>query len=116
MSFNKVFIMGNVGRMPEVRHLEGGNVVAEFSVATTEYYKDRNGSPVERTDWHNITVWGKSAEFVERFVETGTQVFVEGKIRYREYTDKNGQKRSTTEITADNIQLTGKKKSDDLPK
>ena len=116
MSINRVFILGNAGRDPEVRRLEGGNVVAGFSVATTEYYKDKSGTTVERTEWHSVAVWGKTAEFVEKYVSKGSQVFVEGKLRSRKYTDKSGQERVVVEIMADNVQLVGNKKSsDDLP-
>lgn len=109
MSFNKVFILGNAGRDPEVRHLEGGAAVANFTVATSEVFRDRNGNRQERTEWHNIVCWRQLAEFAEKYVKKGTQVFIEGKIRTRDYTDQSGQKRYVTEIFADNLQLVGRK-------
>ncbi len=109
MSFNKVFILGNAGRDPEVRHLEGGAAVANFTVATSEVFRDRNGNRQERTEWHNIVCWRQLAEFAEKYVKKGTQVFIEGKIRTRDYTDQSGQKRYVTEIFADNLQLLGRK-------
>lgn len=109
MSFNKVLILGNVGKDPEVRHLEGGASVANFTVATSEYYKDRNGQRQERTEWHNIVCWRQLADFADKFVKKGSQVFIEGKIRSREYTDQNNQRRFVFEIFADSLQLTGRK-------
>ena len=109
MSFNKVLILGNAGKDPEIRHLEGGAAVANFTVATTEVFRDRSGNRQERTEWHNIVCWRQLAEFAERFVKKGTQVFIEGKIRTREYNDQNGQRRFVTEIVADTLQLTGRK-------
>ena len=117
MSYQKVFILGNVGRDPEVRHLQGGGgyVTATFSVATSEGYKDKDGNRQTRTEWHNIVVWGKQAEFAEKYVRSGASVFIEGKIRTLEYTDKNGSKRSVTEIVADTIQFAGAPKQESKP-
>ena len=109
MSFNKVLILGNTAAAPEVRHLDGGSVVANFRVATSEVFTDRSGNRTERTEWHNIVCWRRLAEFAERYIQKGTQVFVEGRITTREYTDQTGQKRYRTEIVADNIQLTGRR-------
>ncbi|MBQ3521703.1 MAG: single-stranded DNA-binding protein [Bacteroidales bacterium] len=109
MSFNKVLLIGNTGRDPEVRHLESGVAVATFTLATTERYKDRNGVMQDQTEWHNIVCWRNLAELSEKYISKGTQIFVEGKIRTRSWTDQNGQKRFTTEIVADNIRLLGKK-------
>lgn len=109
MSFNKVLILGNTAAAPEVRHLDGGGVVANFRVATSEVFTDRSGNRTERTEWHNIVCWRRLAEFAEKYIQKGTQVFVEGRITTREYTDQTGQKRYRTEIVADNIQLTGKR-------
>ena len=109
MSFNKVLILGNVGKDPEVRHLEGGASVANFTVATSEYYKDRNGQRQERTEWHNIVCWRQLADFADKYVKKGSQVFIEGKIRSREYTDQNNQRRFVFEIFADSLQLAGRK-------
>ena len=107
--YNKVFILGNAGRDPEVRHLDGGQVVANFSVATTEYYTDRNNNKQERVEWHNIVCWRKLAEFAEKYIRKGSQIFVEGKIRSRKYTDQNGVERTVYEIFADSVQLLGRK-------
>ena len=109
MSFNKVLILGNTAAAPEVRHLDGGSVVANFRVATSEVFTDRSGNRTERTEWHNIVCWRRLAEFAEKYIQKGTQVFVEGRITTREYTDQTGQKRYRTEIVADNIQLTGRR-------
>ena len=105
-------LIGNVGRDPEVRYLEGkdGNAkVATFTLATTERYRDRNGETRENTEWHNIVAWRSTADVVERFVKKGTQVYIEGRIRTRSWDDQTGNKRYTTEIIADTLQLLGKK-------
>ena len=112
MSLNKVMLIGNVGRDPEVRYLDGnsGNAkVATFTLATTERYRDRNGETRENTEWHNIVAWRNNADVAERFVKKGTQLFIEGRIRTRSWDDQSGNKRYTTEIIADNLQLLGKK-------
>lgn len=112
MSLNKAMLIGNVGRDPEVRYLDGkdGNAkVATFTLATTERYRDRNGEIRENTEWHNIVAWRSTADVVERFVRKGTQVYIEGRIRTRSWDDQTGNKRYTTEIIADNLQLLGKK-------
>ena len=112
MSLNKAMLIGNVGRDPEVRYLDGSSgqaKVATFTVATTERYRDRNGETRENTEWHNIVAWRSTADVVERFVKKGTQVYIEGRIRTRSWDDQNGNKRYTTEIIADNLQLLGKK-------
>lgn len=109
MSFNKVLLIGNVGREPEVRHLESGVAVASFTLATTERYKDRNGVMQDQTEWHNIVCWRNLAELSEKYINKGSQIFVEGKLRSRSWTDQTGQKRYTTEIIADNIRLLGKR-------
>ncbi len=109
MSFNKVLLIGNVGRDPEVRHLESGVAVASFTLATTERYKDRNGTLQDQTEWHNIVCWRNLAELSEKYIGKGSQIFVEGKIRTRSWQDQTGQKRYTTEIVADNIRLLGRK-------
>ena len=112
MSLNKAMLIGNVGRDPEVRYLDGqsGNAkVATFTLATTERYRDRNGETRENTEWHNIVAWRSTADVVERFVKKGTQVYIEGRIRTRSWDDQSGNKRYTTEIIADNLQLLGKK-------
>lgn len=111
MSVNKVILVGNVGKDPEVRHFENDGAVANFPIATTERgYTTRNGQEIpERTEWHNIVAWRGLAKIVESYVKKGTQIFIEGKIRTRSYDDKDGIKRYTTEVYADNLQLLGRK-------
>ena len=104
---NKVILVGNLGKDPEVRHLEGGVSVAHFTLATNEYYKDKQGTRVERTEWHNISAWRGLAELAEKYLKKGTQVYVEGKLRTRQYQDKDQQTRYITEIIADEISLLG---------
>ena len=116
MSYNKAIIMGNVGADPEVRSLPGGGKVATLRVATSEKFKDRDGRVNEQTEWHNVVVWNKPAEFVEQYVKKGSLVHLEGKITTRSWTDNQGNKRFSTEIKADNIQLIGPKKAEeDMP-
>ena len=112
MSLNKAMLIGNVGKDPEVRYLDGSNgqaKVATFTVATTERYRDRNGETRENTEWHNIVAWRNTADVVEKFVRKGTQLYIEGRIRTRSWDDQTGNKRYTTEIIADTLQLLGKK-------
>lgn len=109
MSLNKVMLIGNVGKDPVIRHNENGSTSANFSVATTEKYKDRNGVLQEQTEWHNIVCWRGMAETVEKYVKKGSQVFIEGKLRYRDWKDQNGQERYSTEILATSINLLGKR-------
>ena len=97
-------LIGNVGKDPEVRSVQGGAKVAQFTLATTEKYVGRNGDSHENTEWHNIVIWNKPAEFVEQYVKKGSSVYVEGKIRTRSY-DSNGTTRYVTEIVADKVQL-----------
>ena len=111
MSLNKAMLIGNVGRDPEVRYLEGNNgaKVATFTLATTERYRDRNGEVRENTEWHNIVARRNNADVAERFIRKGTQLYIEGRIRTRSWDDQTGNKRYTTEIIADTLQLLGKK-------
>ena len=112
MSLNKAMLIGNVGRDPEVRYLDGQNgnaKVATFTLAPTERYRDRNGETRENTEWHNIVAWRNTADVVEKFVKKGTQVYIEGRIRTRSWDDQTGNKRYTTEIIADTLQLLGKR-------
>ncbi|UYZ61809.1 single-stranded DNA-binding protein [Hymenobacter weizhouensis] len=106
-SVNKVILIGHLGKDPEVRHLEGGNVVANFTMATNEYYKDKQGTRVERTEWHTIAAWRNLAELAEKYLRKGQQVYVEGRIRTRQYQDKENQTRYITEIVAEEISLLG---------
>jgi single-strand DNA-binding protein len=109
-------LIGNVGNDPEIRYLDsnpqgpqGNAKVASFRLATTERYRDRNGETRENTEWHNIVAWRSNADLIERFVHKGSQIFVEGKLRTRQWTDQTGNKRYTTEIQVDNLQLLGKR-------
>jgi len=104
---NKVMLIGNVGAEPEVRYVEQGVAVARFSLATTERgYTLQNGTQVpDHTDWHNVILWKRLAEVVEKYVHKGDKLYIEGRIRYSTYDDKQGQRRYMTEIWADNIEL-----------
>ena len=111
MSVNKVILVGNVGKDPEVRYLDNDVAVANFTLATTERgYKSRDGQTTpDRTEWHNIVAWRGLAKIAENYIHKGSQIYVEGKIRNRTYDDKDGNKRYITEIFADSIQLLGRK-------
>jgi single-strand DNA-binding protein len=100
MSVNKVILVGRLGRDPEIRYTTGGQAVANFSMATDESYKDRNGERQKRTEWHKIVAWRKLAEFSQQYLKKGSMIYVEGKIQSREWQDKEGQKRTTVEIVA----------------
>lgn len=118
MSLNKVMLIGNVGRDPNVRYLDGnaggqGSKVATFTLATTERYRDRSGETRENTEWHNIVAWRNSADLAEKFIHKGTQIYVEGRLRTRSYTDQAGVQKYTTEVVADNIQLLGRRQDGD---
>ena len=104
---NKVILVGNLGRDPEVRHLENGAVVTSFPIATSETYKDRNtGERREQTEWHNIVLWRGLAEIAEKFLKKGDQVYIEGKLRTRSW-EKDGITRYTTEVVGDNMTMLG---------
>ena len=109
MSVNKVILVGNVGKDPEVRYLDSGVAVCNFPLATSESYKNRDGEKVTSTEWHNIVMWRSLAEIAEKYVKKGTQLFIEGKIRTRSWDDRDGNKRYTTEIVADNMQMLGRR-------
>jgi single-strand DNA-binding protein len=107
MSVNKVILIGNLGRDPEVRFTAGGKAVARFSVATSEVWNDAEGSRQERTEWHNVVVWGKQAESCGQYLQKGRQVYIEGSIRNRQYDDKDGNKKYITEVNAQRVQFLG---------
>ena len=114
---NKVILVGNLGKDPEVRHLEGGASVANFPLATSESYKDRNtGERVDNTEWHNVTLWRGLAEVAEKWLKKGSSVYIEGKIKTRKWEDKEGNTRYTTEILADNMTMLGGKPQVDANK
>jgi len=107
MSVNKAILVGNLGKDPEVRFTGSGKAVCKFSLATTTSWNDTEGARQERTEWHNIIVWGKQGENCGKFLSKGRQVFVEGEIRNRSYDDKDGNKRYITEIVAQNVRFLG---------
>lgn len=109
MGINKVILVGNVGKDPEIKHLENGTAVANFPLATSESYKNKSGEKVTNTEWHNITVWRGLAEVVEKYVKKGNQLYLEGKIKTRSWDDKDGNKRYTTDIIANNMEMLGAK-------
>jgi single-strand DNA-binding protein len=107
MSVNKVILVGRLGRDPETRYTGGGQAVANFSIATDESYKDKNGERQKRTEWHKIVVWGKQAEIAQQYLKKGSLIFIEGRIQSREWQDKEGQKRTSFEIVASNFRMLG---------
>ncbi len=110
MALNKVLLIGNVGKDPEVRHLESGASIASFSLATTERFRDRNsGESKESTEWHNIVAWRQLADLAENYIRKGMQIYVEGRIHNRSWDDQSGVKHYVTEIVADTIQLLGRR-------
>ena len=115
MAVNKVILLGNVGKDPEIKYFDNDRAVANFSLATTERgYRTSNGIDVpEKTEWHNISVWGGLAKVVEQYVKKGDPLYIEGKIRTRSYDDKTGVKRYVTDIHVDNLEMLGRKSSRD---
>jgi single-strand DNA-binding protein len=108
MSVNKVILVGNLGKDPELRYTASGTAVANFSLATTERFKDRDGNSQEKTEWHNIVAWRQLAEICGKYLTKGRQVYIEGKIQTRSYEDRDGNKRYVTEIVADQMQMLGR--------
>jgi single-strand DNA-binding protein len=106
-SVNKVILVGNLGRDAEVRYTPGGAAVARFSIATTEVWNDKSGQRQERTEWHNIDLWGKQAESLSEYLVKGKQVYVEGRLQTDEYTDKDGIKRKSTKVRCEKVVLLG---------
>jgi single-strand DNA-binding protein len=100
---NKVILVGNLGRDPEVRYTPGGQAVANFTIATNEAWTDKSGQKQERTEWHRIVVWGKQAELCGEYLTKGRQVYVEGRLQTREWTNKEGAKQYTTEVVANQV-------------
>ena len=111
-SLNKVQIIGNLGKEPEVRAVTSGAKVCNFPVATTESYTDRNGQKVDKTEWHNIVMWRGLAEVAEKYLHKGSQVYIEGRMQTRSWDDQNGQKRYITEIVAENLVMLGRPRGD----
>ena len=106
-SVNKVILIGNLGRDPEVRYMPSGDAVANFSIATTEKWKDKNGEMQEQTEWHRIAFFGRQAEICGEYLRKGSQVYIEGRLQTRKWTDKDGNERTTTEIRGDRMQMLG---------
>ncbi|MBM4389243.1 MAG: single-stranded DNA-binding protein [Deltaproteobacteria bacterium] len=106
-SVNKVILVGNLGADPEMRYTPGGQPVAQFNIATTDVWTDKSNVKQEKTEWHRIVVWGKQAEHCKEYLAKGRQVYVEGRIQTRTYDDKNGQKRTITEIIAQTVKFMG---------
>ena len=112
-SLNKVMLIGNLGRDPEIRYTTGGTAVANFTMATTERWNDQSsGERKERTEWHRVVVWGKQAEIAGEYLRKGRPVFVEGSMQTREWTDRDGNKRYTTEVKAQRFQMLGGRRDD----
>lgn len=107
-SVNKVILVGNLGKDPEIRHLENGATVANFSIATSENYKDRKtGEKVSQTEWHNIVAWRGLAEIAEKYLKKGQKVYIEGKLKTRSWQDQDGNNRYSTEVITDNLTMLG---------
>ncbi|HSR53317.1 MAG TPA: single-stranded DNA-binding protein [Acidobacteriota bacterium] len=104
---NKVILIGNLGRDPEMRYTQSGTPVCNFSIATTENYQDRSGNRQERTEWHNIVTWSKLAEICNQYLSKGRQVYIEGRLQTREWTDRDGNSRRTTEVVANEMKMLG---------
>lgn len=114
-SVNKVILIGNLGNDPEVRYTSSGQAVTELRMATTEQWSDKDGQRQERTEWHSVQVWGKTAEHCAQYLAKGRSVYVEGRLESREYADKEGVKRKVWEVRADKVTFLGTGKGDDRP-
>ena len=112
MSVNKVILVGHVGQDPEVKYLDNNTPVCTLRMATSDVYKNKSGEKVTTTEWHSVVLWRGLAEVAEKYVKKGTQVYIEGKLRTRSWDDKDKNKRYTTEIVADVMQLLGKRAED----
>ncbi|MEZ0237016.1 MAG: single-stranded DNA-binding protein [Methylophilaceae bacterium] len=106
-SVNKVILVGNLGRDPEMRYMPSGDALASFSIATTDTWKDKSGQRQERTEWHRISMFGKQAEIAGQYLKKGSSVYIEGRLQTRKWTDKEGHERNTTEVVADRMQMLG---------
>ncbi|MCT4582563.1 MAG: single-stranded DNA-binding protein [Flavobacteriales bacterium] len=114
-SLNKVMLIGNLGRDPEVRHLENGTAVANFSIATSESYRDRNtGETITNTDWHNVVLWRGLADVAEKYLKKGDKVYLEGKLRSRSYQDQQGVTKYITEVVVDDMVMLGNRNSGEM--
>lgn len=110
-SVNKVILVGNLGRDPEMRYMPSGDALASFSIATTDTWKDKNGQKQERTEWHRISMFGKQAEIAGEYLKKGSSVYIEGRLQTRKWQDKEGNERQTTEVVADRMQMLGGRSS-----
>ncbi len=108
-SVNKAIIIGNLGKDPEMRYMPSGDAICNFSIATTDSWKDKSGEKQEKTEWHRISMFGKLAEIAGEYLKKGSQVYVEGRLQTRKWQDKDGHERYTTEIVADRMQMLGSK-------
>ena len=104
---NKVILVGNLGRDPELRYTQNGQAVANFTLATSENWTDKSGERTERTEWHRIVTWGKTAELCAQYLAKGRTVYIEGRLQTRDWEDRDGNKRQTTEINAQTVQFLG---------
>lgn len=116
MSVNRVILVGRLGADPEVKHTQGGQAVANMRLATSEQWSDRDGNRQERTEWHTVVVWGKQAEHCGQYLAKGRQVYVEGRIQSREYTDRDGNERRAFDIVANVVQFLGSKDDAQQPR
>jgi single-strand DNA-binding protein len=116
MGVNKVILVGNLGANPEMRFTQGGQAVANLRLATTERWTDKNGQRQEQTEWHRVVVWGKQAEICGQYLTKGRQIYVEGRIRTRQWQDQQGQKRFTTEVVAQVVQMLGSRAEGGAPR
>jgi len=112
-SVNKVILVGNLGKDPEIRYMPDGAAVANISVATAEAWKDKSGAKQERTEWHRVTFYGRLAEVVGEYLKKGAQIYIEGRLQTRKWQDKEGKDRYTTEIVANEMKMLGSKRADD---
>lgn len=108
MAVNKVILVGNLGKDPELRYTPSGTAVCTFSLATTERFKNKQGEQQDRTEWHNIVVWAGLAEICGKYLTKGKQIYLEGRLQYRSYDDRDGNKRYITEVVANEMQMLGR--------
>ena len=109
---NKVQLIGNLGKAPEIKNIDSGKKLAKFSIATNEIYTNNKGEKVKETQWHNLVAWGKLADIAEKYLDKGSEVVIEGKIITKDYLDKDGNKKYTTEIQVNEMLMMGSKNSD----